>query len=43
MLFSIDWPYVPNAPGTDWMNGLMLNREDKEKILSGNAKNLLRM
>ena len=43
VLFSIDWPYVPNAPGTDWMNGLMLNREDKEKILSGNAKNLLRM
>ena len=43
VLFSIDWPYVPNTPGTDWMNGLMLNREDKEKILSGNAKRLLKM
>lgn len=43
VLFSIDWPYVPNAPGTDWMNGLMLNEADKEKILSGNAKRLLKM
>jgi 2,3-dihydroxybenzoate decarboxylase len=43
VLFSIDWPYVPNTPGTDWMNGLMLNGEDKEKILSGNAKRLLKM
>ena len=43
VLFSIDWPYVANAPGTDWMDKLMLNREDKEKILNGNAKRLLRM
>ncbi len=43
ILFSVDWPYVLNKPGTDWMNGLMLNREDKNKILSGNAKSLLKM
>ena len=43
VLFSVDWPYVANSPGTDWMDNLMLNREDKAKILSGNAKRLLRM
>ena len=43
VLFSVDWPYVPNIPGTKWMDNLMLNEEDKEKILSGNAKRLLRI
>ena len=43
ILFSVDWPYVLNKPGTDWMDNLMLNREDKNKILSGNAKKLLKL
>jgi predicted TIM-barrel fold metal-dependent hydrolase len=43
ILFSVDWPFVPNIPGTQWMNDLQLSAEDKIKILSGNAKRLLKM
>ena len=43
VLFSVDWPYVSNEPATEWMQKLMLNKADKEKILNGNAKKLLRL
>lgn len=43
ILFSIDWPYVANRPGTKWMESVPLSAEDKEKILNGNATRLLRM
>ena len=43
IMFSIDWPFVMNTPGTKWMESVPLCDEDKAKILSGNAKKLLRM
>jgi predicted TIM-barrel fold metal-dependent hydrolase len=43
ILFSVDRPFVPNIPGTKWMNELQLSAADKTKILSGNAKRLLKM
>ena len=43
ILFSVDYPFVANTPGTQWMDGLQLNAEDKAKILNGNAKRLLKM
>lgn len=43
VLFSIDYPFVPNEPGMEWVERLQLNNEEKEKILSGNTKKLLRM
>jgi predicted TIM-barrel fold metal-dependent hydrolase len=43
VMFSIDYPFVPNKPGTQWIEALSLNAADKEKILSGNAKRLLKM
>jgi len=43
ILFSVDWPFVQNVPGTKWMSELQLAAEDKTKILSGNAKRLLKM
>ena len=43
IMFAVDWPFVPNPPGTQWMEGVPLCDEDKAKILSGNAKRLLRM
>jgi len=43
ILFSVDWPFVPNPPGTKWMETVPLGTADREKILSGNAKRLLRM
>ena len=43
ILYAVDWPFVMNPPGTAWMEGVPLCDEDKAKILSGNAKRLLRM
>jgi len=43
VLFSVDWPFVPNTPGAKWMADLPLSLEDRTKILSGNAKRLLHM
>jgi len=43
ILFSIDYPFVENQPGTDWVHRIPLCDEDKAKILSGNVKRLLRL
>ncbi len=43
ILYAVDWPFVMNPPGTKWMEGVPLCDEDKAKILSGNAKRLLKM
>jgi len=43
ILFSVDYPYVENKPGTDWLPTIPLSAEDKRKIMSGNAERLLRL
>jgi 2,3-dihydroxybenzoate decarboxylase len=43
ILFSVDYPFVANTPGTRWMESVPLCDEDKAKVLSGNAKRLLKM
>ena len=43
ILFAVDWPYVENSPGTQWMERVPLCAEDREKILGGNARRLLRL
>ena len=43
ILFSVDYPFVPNPPGMRWMEHVPLATEDREKILSGNAKRLLKL
>jgi 2,3-dihydroxybenzoate decarboxylase len=43
IMFSVDYPFVANAPATKWMEGVPLCDEDKAKVLSGNAERLLRM
>lgn len=43
VMFSIDYPFVENPPGMDWIKPLQMNAADKEKILSGNAKRLLKI
>ncbi len=43
ILFAVDWPFVANPPGVGWMETVPLCDEDKAKILSGNARRLLRL
>lgn len=43
ILFSVDYPFVDNQPGVDWMKGIPLCAEDREKIYNGNARRLLKM
>ena len=43
IMFSIDWPFVKNTTGTDWLKTVPLCAEDKVKLMSGNAKRLLKL
>jgi 2,3-dihydroxybenzoate decarboxylase len=43
ILFSVDYPFVDNLLGTEWVPTIPLCAEDKAKILSGNAEKLLRL
>lgn len=43
IMFSVDWPFVENLPGMQWMDTLPLSDVDKEKMLNGNARRLLKM
>ncbi len=43
ILFSVDYPFVPNPPGVKWMREVPLSPEDRDKILSGNARRLLKL
>jgi predicted TIM-barrel fold metal-dependent hydrolase len=43
ILFAVDWPFVANPPAIEWMASVPLSDADKAKILSGNAKRLLKM
>jgi len=41
ILFSVDYPFVPNPPGVAWMDHVPLGTEDRAKILHRNAEQLL--
>jgi predicted TIM-barrel fold metal-dependent hydrolase len=43
ILFSVDYPFMDNPPGAEWIETLPLCAEDQEKLLSGNAKRLLKL
>lgn len=43
MIFSVDFPFAANKEGSEWLDNLQLNPADMEKLLSGNAKKLLKM
>jgi predicted TIM-barrel fold metal-dependent hydrolase len=43
ILFSVDYPFVDNMPGAKWLETLPVSGEDREKLLNGNARRLLKM
>ena len=43
ILFAVDYPFEPNAPGVTWGQRIPLSTEDREKILNGNSRRLLRL
>lgn len=43
ILFSVDYPFVLNAPAARWMQDIPLCAEDRAKIYGGNATRLLRL
>ncbi len=43
IMFSVDWPFAPNRPATDWLHRIPLCAEDRAKIASGNARRLLKL
>ena len=43
IMFAVDYPYVANADGINWVKDLQISLDDKAKLLSGNAKRLLKI
>ena len=43
IMFSVDYPFVDNPPGAKWTETLPISNEDKEKLLNGNARRLLKL
>jgi predicted TIM-barrel fold metal-dependent hydrolase len=43
IIFSVDYPFVPNKPAIDWLPTIPLCEADKAKILSGNVEQLLKL
>ena len=43
VLFSVDYPFMDNPPGAEWIKTLPLCAEDREKLLNGNARRLLKL
>ncbi len=43
ILFSVDYPFMDNPPGAKWIETLPLSAEDREKLLNGNARRLLKL
>lgn len=43
VLFSVDYPFVENPPGTKWAQDLQISAEDKAKIMHGNAERILHL
>lgn len=43
VMFSVDWPFASNKLGSDWIRSTRLEDADRNKIMSGNARNLLKL
>ena len=43
IMFSVDWPFISNKTGTDWLHASALSATDKAKVFGGTAKALLKL
>jgi predicted TIM-barrel fold metal-dependent hydrolase len=43
IMFSVDYPFAPNQPATQWLETIPLCAEDRAKIAGGNAKRILKL
>jgi 2,3-dihydroxybenzoate decarboxylase len=43
ILFAVDWPFVVNPPAVEWAKRVPICEEDRNKLLGGNAKRLLKL
>jgi 2,3-dihydroxybenzoate decarboxylase len=43
IMFSVDWPFVPNGDGIEWMRSLQIADADFGKVLGQNARRLLKL
>ena len=43
IMFSVDYPFVENRPGVDWIDHIPLCKEDMNKLLHGNVRRLLKL
>jgi predicted TIM-barrel fold metal-dependent hydrolase len=43
ILFAVDWPYVKNRDGVDWLRAFPIEEADRARIFAGNAQALLRL
>jgi 2,3-dihydroxybenzoate decarboxylase len=43
IMFSVDYPYVLNRDGMNWVEQLQISPDDKAKLVGGNARKLLKL
>lgn len=43
IMFSVDYPFAPNQPATEWLSRIPYSAEDKAKIAGGNARRILKL
>ncbi len=43
IMFSVDYPFAPNNPATEWLHQVPLCAEDRAKLAGGTAKRLLKL
>jgi 2,3-dihydroxybenzoate decarboxylase len=43
ILFAVDWPYIDNKLGVQWLNNAPISDADRAAIFAGNARKLLKL
>ena len=43
ILFAVDWPFMSNMPGRKFMDAAPISEKDRQAIIGGNARKLLKL